>query len=220
MNMSFNKQMCRQQSYQTGRDEAMRCLQLHVEVPRLGQPQMQEMTQQAQGHCHWQNDFLKRWTTLDNVSNKTQCIHPLIYAVVTFLRKSGYVSKHTENVWSVYMSNGSSFRLGNGFYTCMNVSWDIKVSHGLWGHSLQKDCPIHCRVFGIPRPDSFSVYSRALPLNIKANTNFENTLREWYRLLGLDQPALLTHVTSQSWAIPEQNWGSVGNTESDWRLNR
>ena len=41
MNMSFNKQMCRQQFYQTGRDEAMRCLQLHMEMPRLGQPQMQ-----------------------------------------------------------------------------------------------------------------------------------------------------------------------------------
>ena len=80
-----------------------------------------------------------------------------------------------------------------------------------YGAILSRRTVPYTRIFGIPRPHSFNVYSRALLPNIKANTNFENTLREWYRLLGLDQPTLRIHVTSQSWAIPEQNWGSVGN---------
>ena len=95
---------------------------------------------------------------------------------------------------------------------CSNVSWDIKTSYGIWGPSL-KHCPIPCKIFGIPRPLSCNTYSRALLPKIKVPTNFQNILREWYCLLGSDQPALLVHVTSEL-GDTRAKLGSVRNTET------
>ena len=150
----------------------MRSLQLHTEMPRPRQPQMQTDAEDDSASTRPlpQNSmiFQNGEEPLEKVSSKTLCNLPLISMAVTFLGKSEHNQKHAKRYLEFNVKCNEVLGLEMVFVFLVFVFFFLPVwlshgtskrSHGTWDNFLKKDHPTHGRIFSIPRPFSFSACS-------------------------------------------------------------